>query len=391
MAGYTKNFNLKLPSDIEFYDIEDFNENFEKIDQMAVKKGEGIGELTGGALSDRPEPGIAGRYYFAQDTGEIFLDTGEEWVLAAASQKELAAHKADYIHLPYSIADGTNNYTTLINGIASLVEGMSVKIKFTSANTGASTLNINGLGAIPIKKSNGNDLSAGNIKAGQILHLVYTGSVFQLLGEGGEYGTAQPNHVLEGITFGTEEGIITGTMPNRGAINNIITTQGGQIVIPEGYHNGSGIVKAQFANLIAENIKKGVNIGGVTGNLDEYSLSPGSRQTIDFGEIYTYSNTFTDVLTIRTNYSGKIRVTGSLSNYATEGDAYLRIYVNNTYTGIEHFYKRNSPSVSISQDISVTAGGTVEIKMKSSYNEYKAYCSNFKLGISNKPFASKQY
>jgi len=95
MAGYTKNFNLKLPSDIEFYDIEDFNENFEKIDQMAVKKGEGIGELTGGALSDRPEPGIAGRYYFAQDTGEIFLDTGEEWVLAAASQKELAAHKAE--------------------------------------------------------------------------------------------------------------------------------------------------------------------------------------------------------------------------------------------------------------------------------------------------------
>lgn len=95
MAGYTKNFNLKLPSDIEFYDIEDFNENFEKIDQMAVKKGEGIGELTGGALSDRPEPGIAGRYYFAQDTGEIFLDTGEEWVLAAASQKEFDEHLAE--------------------------------------------------------------------------------------------------------------------------------------------------------------------------------------------------------------------------------------------------------------------------------------------------------
>lgn len=108
MAGYTKNFNLKLPSDIEFYDIEDFNENFEKIDQMAVKKGEGIGELTGGALSDRPEPGIAGRYYFAQDTGEIFLDTGEEWVLAAASQKELAAHKADYASKKF----GSRPYTS---------------------------------------------------------------------------------------------------------------------------------------------------------------------------------------------------------------------------------------------------------------------------------------
>lgn len=276
MAGYTKNFNLKLPSDIEFYDIEDFNENFEKIDQMAVKKGEGIGELTGGALSDRPEPGIAGRYYFAQDTGEIFLDTGEEWVLAAASQKELAAHKADYKqHTSYAIATGNDSYAVSIPGISSLVEGMSVKVKFTSANTGACTLNINGLGAIPIKKSNGNDLSAGNIKAGQILHLVYTGSVFQLLGEGGEYGTAQPEHVLEGYTIGTEEGLKTGTMPNRGAVTNTITTQGGSYTIPAGYHNGSGKVIANFANLVSENIREGVNIGGVVGNVTPASTKGG--------------------------------------------------------------------------------------------------------------------
>ncbi|SDX83461.1 hypothetical protein [Tepidimicrobium xylanilyticum] len=300
MAGYTKNFNLKKPSDIEFYSIEDFNENFEKIDQLAVKKGEGIGDLTGGTLVNRPEPGIAGRYYFAQDTGEIYLDTGEEWVLAAASQRELDAHKADnFHHIPYVIATGTNSYAVNIQGITALTEGMSVKVKFTNANTGASTLNINGLGAKPIRKSNGNALSSGNIKAGQICHLVYTGSVFQLLGEGGEYGTAQPNHVLEGITFGTEDGLKVGTMPNRGAINRTITTQGGQIVIPEGYHNGSGIVKAQFANLIAENIKKGVNIGGVTGT---YEPTP-TLKTVRIGDIsvdkdtaggYT-SKTFTKV------------------------------------------------------------------------------------------------
>ncbi|MCF6461505.1 hypothetical protein [Clostridium sp. Cult3] len=97
----------------------------------------------------------------------------------------IGEHLADYVHLPYSIADGANNYTTLINGIASLVEGMSVKVKFTNANTGASTLNINGLGAKSIRKSSGDELSKGDIRAGQILHLVYTGSVFQLLGERG--------------------------------------------------------------------------------------------------------------------------------------------------------------------------------------------------------------
>ncbi|NLJ72854.1 MAG: hypothetical protein GX333_07560 [Syntrophomonadaceae bacterium] len=30
-----------------------------------------------------------GRYYFAQDTGEIYLDTGAEWILAAAGRADL--------------------------------------------------------------------------------------------------------------------------------------------------------------------------------------------------------------------------------------------------------------------------------------------------------------
>jgi len=89
----------------------------------------------------------------------------------------------------YAVASGTNTYAVTIAGYT-LEEGKTVKIKFTNANTSASTLNINSLGAKAIKKSNGNDLSSGNIKAGQICNLVYTGSVFQLLGEGGEYGTA---------------------------------------------------------------------------------------------------------------------------------------------------------------------------------------------------------
>ena len=56
-------------------------------------------------------------------------------------------------------------------------------------------------------------------------------------------------------------------MPNRGAVTNTITTQGGSYTIPAGYHNGSGKVTASFSNLVASNIKQGVNIGGVTGSL----------------------------------------------------------------------------------------------------------------------------
>lgn len=76
---------------------------------------------------------------------------------------------------------------------------------------------------------------------------------------------AETSHVLSGKTFYQGGSKKTGTMPNRGAYSKTITTQGGQITIPSGYHNGSGIVKAQFANLTPENIRKGVNIGGVVG------------------------------------------------------------------------------------------------------------------------------
>lgn len=86
----------------------------------------------------------------------------------------------------------------------------------------------------------------------------------------GAIGSAKKGDVLEGKTYSSDEGVdLEGTMPNRGAINRIITTQNGQIVVPEGYHDGSGIVKAQFANLVPKNIKNGVNIGGIVGELIE--------------------------------------------------------------------------------------------------------------------------
>lgn len=130
--------------------------------------------------------------------------------------------------IDYGVASGTNTYTATITD-TTLIEGKSYKIKFTNANTGASTLNINGLGAKTIQKGNGNALSSGNIKAGQICHLVYTGTVFQLLGEGGEYGTATASDVVIGKTIGTEAGVVEGTY------SNIISIQKGMTSITESF------------------------------------------------------------------------------------------------------------------------------------------------------------
>ena len=79
--------------------------------------------------------------------------------------------------------------------------------------------------------------------------------------------TALASDILSGKTAYVNGVKRTGTMANRGAITNSITTQGGTYTIPSGYHTGSGKVTANFSNLIASNIKSGVNVGGVVGTL----------------------------------------------------------------------------------------------------------------------------
>lgn len=63
---------------------------------------------------------------------------------------------------------------------------------------------------------------------------------------------------------------ITGTMPNRGAVDATIDDISQPYVIPNGYHDGSGTVDidaTEKAKLIAANIRSGVEILGVTGTM----------------------------------------------------------------------------------------------------------------------------
>ena len=61
---------------------------------------------------------------------------------------------------------------------------------------------------------------------------------------------------------------LTGTMPNNGAVTGTIDDVSTSYTIPQGYHDGSGTVgidSTEAAKIIADNIKEGVNILGVTG------------------------------------------------------------------------------------------------------------------------------
>ena len=267
----------------------------------------------------------------------------------------------------YAVASGTDTYTATIDGYT-LVEGKSVKIKFTNANTSASTLNINSLGAKAIKKSNGNDLSSGNIKAGQICHLVYTGSVFQLLGEGGEYGTATASDVLSGKTIGTENGLVDGTMPNRGAVSNTITTQGGSYTIPSGYHSGSGKVTANFTNLTAENVKEGVNIGGVVGTYAPLAGYTWTQRTSSFGTTTIWGVCYGQGMFVAVGNSGKIAT-------STDGTTWTQrtsIFGTTTIYGIG-YGQGMFVAVGVSGKLATSTDGTTWTQRTSSFSTSTIY------------------
>lgn len=80
----------------------------------------------------------------------------------------------------YGVAAGTNTYTVSIAEVVSLAAGLGVTIKFTNANTGASTIAINSLGVINIYKATSTALAAGDIAAGSMQYLTYDGTNFQV-------------------------------------------------------------------------------------------------------------------------------------------------------------------------------------------------------------------
>lgn len=75
---------------------------------------------------------------------------------------------------------------------------------------------------------------------------------------------------LEGKTYAKGGALHTGTMKNNGAVAGIIKTKDDIYTIPIGYHDGSGTVvidPAELAKVIENNIRDGVTILGVTGKM----------------------------------------------------------------------------------------------------------------------------
>lgn len=87
---------------------------------------------------------------------------------------------------------------------------------------------------------------------------------------------AVASEILSGRTAYVNKNKITGEMTNNGAVSGTISTKAGQYTVPQGYHDGSGkvgISATEQQKIIAENIKSGISILGVTGSYSGEGVS----------------------------------------------------------------------------------------------------------------------
>ena len=82
--------------------------------------------------------------------------------------------------------------------------------------------------------------------------------------------TAAIGEILSGKTAHARGALLTGTMPNNGAQIGSISTKEQEVIIAQGYHDGSGKVSIsadEQAKLVPSNIREGITILGIEGTM----------------------------------------------------------------------------------------------------------------------------
>lgn len=177
---------------------------------------------------------------------------------------------------------GTNTITASITpSPTAYVAGQTFRFAAAGANTGAVTLNVNGLGAKAVTKRGTTALVAGDIPASSVIEVVYDGTQFQML--------ALP----KGTFLGTQKFTASGTYtPTAGASVAVVeaiggggagggspATAAGQIGIGSGGNSGAYGVALVSTGLTSTAVTIGAAGTGSVG------LTGGAGGTTSFGAI----------------------------------------------------------------------------------------------------------
>lgn len=138
--------------------------------------------ISSGSTQPDASTTVAGKVEIAtqseNNAGTVTGGTGASLV-ATPNLNAVSVQDAKWVYAADSV--GTDAYAiTLVPAVAAYATGQKFHFLAGTANTGACTLNVNGLGAKTIKKHRDQDTETGDIEANQIVTVVYDGTNFQM-------------------------------------------------------------------------------------------------------------------------------------------------------------------------------------------------------------------
>lgn len=132
---------------------------------------------------------------------------------------------------------------------------------------------------------------------------IYNGATWNLAPLPEEFNASDKN-MLEGTTAYSNEGVVSGGIMRRGIVDVSPTTE--EQTLEDGYYEGvniSGVTSNIDSNIVAENIKKDVNILGVTGTLEEVVINNQNKEITENGT-YTADEGYTGLGSVTVNVAG---------------------------------------------------------------------------------------
>lgn len=200
--------------------------------------------------------------------------------------------------------------------------------------------------------------------------------------------TAEDSNVLSGKSYYNNNGKREGTMPNRGGMS-VELAAGGSVSIPEGYHNGEGVVRAQdLASQTAGDAGAGNIDSGKTAWVNGVQVT-GTSTKVDTSGATATAN---DIAQGKTAWVNSVLVTGTntdivpekllldLTGYTYKGESVNYTKAVPTTSGAETiFFNAKDALVNVTSDYSGSNTATVRISVpaksyvKTTWNYSKAY------------------
>lgn len=309
---------------------------------IAQGTGSADGLISGGVLVkgvDANQTGLTANsiYYASNTAGGISLTSGTNTrVVGIATSTTQLYFDPEFnkTYKDYAVdSAGTDSYAiTLQSAFGAYYAGMEVSFKAGTANTGACTLNVNGLGAKTIKKDVSTDLATGDILANQIVTVKYDGTNFQMVS------------LSSGLA--TTTSATTAKLYTVGALDNTLAKTYFNIILPFTLWTGSVVndTSSDFVNWSRNSADANVYPGGAmtsfTGTGSDY-ISLSSFMLRTRGENMKWDATNTVILDWWANLNAT--GTGDISmGFGSDNSAFTIDYNDNTVSSSRVMFNLSS-------------------------------------------------